>query len=333
MKTLLLIGGGGYIGSVLIDYFIKNKKINKIYVIDDLIYNNQSFNNKLENNKKVNFIKKDYRDQKIQDKIFSQVTDVVMLGGLVGDPITKKYPRLSREINLKAIKKIVIKLNDFSNIQKFIFVSTCSNYGVIKNKLANEKSRLNPKSTYAKAKIELEKFILNNKKLKYSKTVLRFATAFGLSKRMRYDLTLNQFCLEAFLNNKIEIYDSLTWRPYCHVIDFSRIIEKVIFLDKKIVDGEIFNAGSDENNCRKIDIAKKIKKHFKNLKIENVKGILDPRDYRVSFKKINKILKIKPKYSIDYGVKEVIKHLYNNKKNPKDIGNFKIRKIVETRKI
>tara|TARA_Y100000389_G_scaffold204802_1_gene259761 strand:- start:14284 stop:15285 length:1002 start_codon:yes stop_codon:yes gene_type:complete len=328
MKNLLLIGGAGYIGSALTDYFLRNKKIKNIFIIDDLIYSRQSFDYKLKKNKKVIFVKKDYRDENVQNRIFSKVSDVVMLAGLVGDPITKKYPILSEEINLKGIKKIILKLNKFPNIEKFIFVSTCSNYGIIKNKLANEKSRLNPKSTYAKAKIEIEKLILKNKKINFTKTILRFATAFGLSKRMRFDLTLNQFCLEALLKKKIEIYDSLTWRPYCHVIDFSRIIEKVLFSDKKRVDGEIFNAGSDINNCRKIDIAKKIKKHFKTLKIVNVKGMLDPRDYRVSFKKLDKVLKIKPKYSIDYGIKEIIKYLKYNNNALKDLGNFKIRKSL-----
>ena len=168
---------------------------------------------------------------------------------------------------------------------------------------------------------------MKDKKLNFTKTILRFATAFGLSKRMRFDLTLNQFCMEAVLNKKIEIYDSMTWRPYCHVIDFSRIIEKVLFFDKKKVDGEIFNAGSDINNCRKIDIAKKIKKKIKSLKIINVKGMLDPRDYRVSFKKLYKVLKIKPKYSIDYGIKEVINYLKKKNIISKDIGNYKIRKF------
>ena len=77
---------------------------------------------------------------------------------------------------------------------------------------------------------------------------------------MRFDLTLNQFCKKALENKKIEIYDALTWRPYCHVIDFCRIIEKVLTIDNKFVDKQIFNAGSNENNSRKLDIAKKVQK-------------------------------------------------------------------------
>ena len=104
-----------------------------------------------------------------------------MLAGLVGDPITRKYPKISKKYNIEGIKKLIINVNKFKNIKKFVFISTCSNYGVIKNKLATENSILNPKSTYAKAKIEIEKYIIKNKNLNFSTTILRFATAFGLS--------------------------------------------------------------------------------------------------------------------------------------------------------
>lgn len=325
-KNLLLVGGAGYIGSVLAKYFLKNKKISKIYIIDKLLYKYQNFDDKLSKNKKIIFLKKDFSDTNIQNEILPKVSFVVMLAGLVGDPITKKYPKISRIVNNNRIKKFIINSNQYNNIERFIFISTCSNYGVIKNKIANEKSKLNPKSSYAKAKINIEKFLLRSPKIKNVTTILRFATAFGLSPRMRFDLTLNQFCKEALLNKYIEIYDSMTWRPYCHVLDFSRIIQKVIFSDKSLVDKEIFNAGSDFNNSRKIDIAKKVKKKLKALKIFKVKGTNDPRDYRVSFKKLHKILKIKPKYSLDDGINEIVQFLKKNNKILKDKGNFVIKK-------
>ena len=325
MKNLLLVGGAGYIGSVLADYFLKNKKVSKIFIIDDLIYKNQKFNEKLKKNKKIIFIKSDYTNNQIQSKILPQVSDIIMLAGLVGDPITKKYPSIAKKFNVEGIKKFIKNMNKFENIKRFVFISTCSNYGVIKNKLATENSTLNPKSTYAKAKIELEKYIIKNKNFNFSSTILRFATAFGLSPRMRFDLTLNQFCKEAIENKKIEIYDAMTWRPYCHVTDFCRIIEKVITIKDKFVDKQIFNAGSELNNSRKLDIAKKVQRIIKDLKIKNVKGVQDPRDYRVSFKKLHNKLKIKPKYSINYGIKEIINHLRKNNKLSKDIGNFNIK--------
>lgn len=249
-----------------------------------------------------------------------------MLAGLVGDPITKKYPIVSKKINEDAIKKFIIDINNYKNINKLLFISTCSNYGILKNKIANENSKLNPKSLYAKSKVKIEKFILTNKQIDYSTCILRFATAFGLSPRMRYDLTLNQFCLEAIKEKKIDIYDTLTWRPYCHVLDFSRIIEKIIFADDDLINKQVFNVGSFSNNSRKIDIAKKIKKKLKFCEINKLKNSLDPRDYRVSFEKLNNKLGIKPKYSIEFGINEIIKFIKKKPKLQKDIGNFSIKR-------
>ena len=108
-------------------------------------------------------------------------------------------------------------------------MSTCSNYGVVKNnEIVNEKSKLNPISLYAKSKVKFEKYLQKNKKSKTKITILRFATAFGLSSRMRFDLTINEFVREIFLKNSLEVYESETWRPYCHVKDFALAIFKVI---------------------------------------------------------------------------------------------------------
>ena len=145
----------------------------------------------------------------------------------MGDPITKKYPNITKKINLENRK--VIKICFKKGFRKIIFVSTCSNYGIFdKNSLAKENSRLNPKSLYAKTKVKIEKTFKIVKKGNSEITILRFATAFGLSDRMRFDLTINQFVREIYLNKKIEVYDPYTWRPYCHVKDFANIIFQIV---------------------------------------------------------------------------------------------------------
>ena len=244
---------------------------------------------------------------------------------MVGDPITKKYKKISRNINYIGIKNfITLCKTNFDG--RFIFVSTCSNYGLSKNmNLLSENATLNPLSIYAKNKVMIEKYILQLKNIKFIPTILRFSTAFGLSsERMRFDLTINQFVKEAFFKNKLEIYDGDTYRPYCHVKDFCRIIDKVLSSDKKLVNFEVFNAGDSKNNYNKTQIVKIISKY---LNIENVKFISsskDRRNYRVDFKKIKKKLLIQSKYSVDYGVKEIISYLKKNK-NLKPMGNYKIR--------
>ena len=124
-----------------------------------------------------------------------------LLGGLVGDPITKKFPKESEFINENQIIKCIDFFDD-KEIEKLVFISTCSNYGLIKeNELADEEFKLNPLSLYAKAKVNAEKYLLSKKgKTKYSGVVLRFALlAFGLSPRMRFDLTVSEFTRNLFL--------------------------------------------------------------------------------------------------------------------------------------
>ena len=331
-KSIILIGGEGYIGTVVSSFFLK--KGFKVHSIDNFIYNQSRKNHK--SNKNFNLLKINFENKKIfnyLDKLEHE--NVIILGSIVGDPITKKYPKITKKINLDSTEKL-LKYVLKKKFKKVIFISTCSNYGVFnKNSLAKENSRLNPKSLYAKTKVQIEKKLFKiAKKSSSETTILRFATAFGLSDRMRFDLTVNQFVREIFLNKKIEVYDPYTWRPYCHVKDFANIIFQII--SKKNIKRnkcEIFNAGSSKNNFNKMMVINRIKKYIKKFKIILQNDSADQRDYKVNFSKIRKIYGFKPSISIDGGIKEIIKELKKGKfqklSNYKDkLGNYKIIKNV-----
>lgn len=331
-KSIILIGGEGYIGTVVSSFFLK--KGFKVHSIDNFIYNQSRKNHK--SNKNFNLLKINFANKKIfnyLDKLEHE--NVIILGSIVGDPITKKYPKITKKINLDSTEKL-LKYVLKKKFKKVIFISTCSNYGVFnKNSLAKENSRLNPKSLYAKTKVQIEKKLFKiAKKSSSETTILRFATAFGLSDRMRFDLTVNQFVREIFLNKKIEVYDPYTWRPYCHVKDFANIIFQII--SKKNIKRnkcEIFNAGSSKNNFNKMMVINRIKKYIKKFKIILQNDSADQRDYKVNFSKIRKIYGFKPSISIDGGIKEIIKELKKGKfqklSNYKDkLGNYKIIKNV-----
>ena len=216
-------------------------------------------------------------------------------------------------------------------VKHLIFVSTCSNYGITNsNKMVNENSKLNPLSIYAKSKIKIENYLKKKMKAHNIKTtILRFATAFGISERMRFDLTVNQFVREIYLKNKLEVYDTGTWRPYCHVKDFAGAIHKVISIDnnKKF---DIFNVGSNKNNFTKEKLINKIGKYIKISNVQFVEKNTDYRNYKVNFSKMRKKLNFIPKYSVDYGIKEIIKAMKNKKylrlSKSKDLfGNYKIK--------
>ena len=172
---------------------------NIVHCMDNSIYNNEYSIKKLKNNKNFKYFNFDIR-KKYTNKL--NYDSVIIFAGLVGDPITKKYPKESKNINEKSIKKII---NYYKEKKiRLIFISTCSNYGFVKNEIANEKTKLKPKSLYAVQKVNIEKFIKGKKnKSKFCPTILRFATAFGSSLRPRFDLTINEFVLNAYLKDQL----------------------------------------------------------------------------------------------------------------------------------
>lgn len=197
MKNVLLIGGSGYVGTVVTSHFLKLGY--KVRVIDQFVYQNQNSIQSFLGDENYEFFKGDFADYSILESASNGIDNVVILGGLVGDPITKKYPELSNEINELGIVKC-IDFFDTKQIKKLIFISTCSNYGLIgENQLADEQYELNPLSLYAKAKVQAELHLISKKgKVNYTGTILRFATAFGLSPRMRFDLSLSEFVRDLY---------------------------------------------------------------------------------------------------------------------------------------
>ena len=255
---------------------------------------------------------------------------MVLLAGLVGDPITKKFPKISKRINEEGIQRLIETLNG-RGINRLIFVSTCSNYGLIENnKLANEEFELKPLSSYATAKVAAEKKLLSMRgETDFSPTVLRFATAFGISPRMRFDLTVSEFTRDLALGKELLVFDAHTWRPYCHVRDFARLIQIVLEAPKQRVANEVFNAGGDINNYTKQMIVDAILEYLPNSRVRYQEHGSDPRNYRVDFRKVREQLNFSPQYTVKNGVAELLSAMENRvfehvEKNPSVYGNYKI---------
>ncbi|MDC0383576.1 NAD(P)-dependent oxidoreductase, partial [Candidatus Marinimicrobia bacterium] len=159
MSKILVVGGEGYIGNVVVNHLLNSS--HEVVSYDNLLYENEHcVLNKIHNHN-YKFIYGDMNDKTTFKKALEGVDSVVLLAGLVGDPITKKYPSESHLINDLGVKN-VIDLCSEEKLNKFIFISTCSNYGLIKaSKVANEDFILNPLSSYAKSKVEAEKYILS----------------------------------------------------------------------------------------------------------------------------------------------------------------------------
>ncbi len=310
-RHVLVIGGAGYIGSTLIKKLL-NKNY-KVRVLDKLIYDNGSSVFDLIEDNNFSFIYGDYGDDTVLENSLKDITDVVLLAALVGDPICKKYPELANKTNLEYPKKLIHHLKNKS-INRFIFTSTCSNYGLRNNDSpADEESELNPLSLYAETKVEFEKYILSSlNNIDYSPTILRLATAFGISKRMRFDLTISEFSRELALGKELLVFDENTWRPYCHVSDISNAIINVLETPKEKIYGQVFNVGSNNENYTKKMILELIQKYVDNPVIKYKEGGFDPRNYRVSFNKISTVLNYETQNTAKESIKNVIDAVKNN---------------------
>lgn len=328
MKNVLIIGGAGYVGTTLTFHLLKNG--HKVTVLDNFVYDNQFAVQSFLGDPNYTLIYGDLGNHKDLEKASKNVDEVVILGGLVGDPITKTYPEESNAINSVGVQACIDFFDD-KEIDKLIMVSTCSNYGLIKeNEIADENFELNPLSLYAKAKVEAEKYLLSKKgKTKYTGVVLRFATAFGLSPRMRFDLSVSEFTRELFFGEELLVFDEHTWRPYCHVKDFSRLIEMVFNADPEKVYFQVFNAGGDVNNYTKKMIVDAIQEQLPEAKIKYGENGSDPRNYRVSFNKVKTVLGFEPKYTVKDGIIELVEtmksSIFKDSLSDKNrYGNYKV---------
>jgi nucleoside-diphosphate-sugar epimerase len=304
------LGGAGYVGSVVTQKFLELGY--RVKCLDSLIYNQYAAPESFIGHPNYEFINNDLINLDKLYEVYQRVDHVVILAGLVGDPITKKYQEESKCINERGIQDTFELLNN-QGIQKVVFISTCSNYGLMPDgALANEKSDLNPLSFYAKAKVSAEEKLMSMEgRVDYCPTVLRFATAFGLSPRMRFDLTVNEFTRELALGNELLVFDPDTWRPYCHLQDFARLILKVLNSDSSKVAFELFNAGGDANNFTKRMLVEEIQRSIPNAQVKYKEDGGDPRNYRVDFSKVKEVLQFEPQFSVSDGIKELISAINN----------------------
>ncbi|RKX26083.1 MAG: hypothetical protein DRP47_08730 [Candidatus Zixiibacteriota bacterium] len=212
-----------------------------------------------------------------------------------------------------------------SGVKRFIFASTCSNYGRMPdpNGFVDEQSELRPVSLYAELKVGFEKTLLELEYPGFTPVVLRFATAYGLSARPRFDLTVNEFTRDLYLNRKLEIYGEQFWRPYCYTYDLALACLLALKADSGIVAGEAFNVGSTNQNFRKKDLVRMILNELPDR--ENLVSFVsrdeDPRDYRVNCDKIQTTLGFEPTFNVSKGISEIIMAiktgLVSNPDNPR----------------
>ena len=303
-QKILVIGGGGYIGSLLIPELVKNEYYVRCF---DRFTSSDTFS-KLKSNKNTEVIIGDVRD--IALEIFFDIDIVIDLVSL-----TKNLGEVQKEeiiqINKNARQKI-IEISKQSGVSQYIRISSSNVYeGSLKKN--NEEKSPNPKTLYAKINLELDKYALSLNNSEFSITVLRLASIFGDSVRMRWDQSINSMLKELHLKGKIEVKSKSSKRPFLHIKDAIEAIILVIKSRKEKVAGEIFNVGSDDQNYSIEEIAKKIMevtKENENLIINDEK---DENSFTMDCSKIKKILAFQIKHDLKYGINEIMVKLKQNK--------------------
>jgi nucleoside-diphosphate-sugar epimerase len=193
--------------------------------------------------------------------------------------------------------------------RRFIFASTCSNYGRSPDPgtYLDETSPLRPVSLYAETKVAIERMLLDPAAswAKLCPTVLRLATVFGVSPRMRFDLTVNEFTAEMLSRGHLVVYGEQFWRPYVHVRDVARAVVQVLSTPDTVVDRQVFNVGATEENYQKQQLVGFIRRHAPEATVEYVPRQEDPRDYRVSFERARTGLRFHTTRTVPDGIAEV----------------------------
>jgi nucleoside-diphosphate-sugar epimerase len=310
IKSVLVTGAAGYIGSVLVHQLLA--KGYNVVGFDNLRFGGEALLGVL-NHPAFSFCKGDVRNVKDLQNLISHVDAIVHLAAIVGDPACKKEPQLAKGTNWEGSKLVFDLASASSNIRNFVFASTCSNYGKMEGTdYVKEDSPLNPVSLYANLKVKFENYIQSSTtRPDFIPTSLRFATVYGISPRMRFDLTVNEFIRDAALGKELVIFGEQFWRPYTHVEDLARACMLVLESAPQKVDHKVFGVGNTNENYTKKMIADEILKIIPEARILYVHKDEDPRDYRVNFERIQNELGYQTIKTVPEGLKELYKVIHD----------------------
>lgn len=295
MNKVLITGGAGYLGSTLAEYLLINGY--EVTVLDNLMYKQLSILHLFKRDK-FTFVKGDVRNKVRLQELVNQHDIIIPLAAIVGMPACRDNPQLAIDVNYVHIKNIVEVLRDD---QKLIIPNTNSQYGSSPD-IITEESPFKPLSLYAETKCNAESCVLTNG----NGVVLRLATVFGVSPRMRQDLLVNDFTYKSVTDGYLVLFEGHFKRNYIHVQDIARTFQFIIE-NYEQCRGEVYNVGLSSANISKLELAETIKKYVPKLviKTDEFNKDFDQRNYIVSNEKLES-LGWSPKYDIDYGVKQLI---------------------------
>lgn len=281
---ILITGTEGYIGSLLAAILIKRG--HEVLGVDTGFYKVGWLYHGTDLTAKT--LNKDIRyicSEDLQD-----VQAVLHLAELSNDPIGQLAPNITYDINYKGSLRLA-SLAKAAGVRRFIYMSSCSVYGVATDGDVTEETPVNPQTAYAKCKTLVERDVKAIADDGFSPTFLRNATAFGASPRMRFDIVLNNLAGLAWTTKEIKMTsDGTPWRPLVHVLDICQAIVCTLEAPRDLIHNQIFNVGDTTNNYRVKEIAEIIAEVFPECQLSFGSNSADNRSYRVAFEKIHQIL-------------------------------------------
>lgn len=276
---ILITGGAGYIGTSLIPLLLSQDF--HVKVLDNLSLGGEALIPYF-THPHFTFQKGDIRDPSCIETAVENVDCIIHLAGIVGYPACRKYPKESREINLDANKLL---LNLVHKEIPILYASTGSTYGNLIGDLCTETTPLNPLTDYGKQKMEAEQMIME----RGNAISFRFATAYGVSPRLRLDLLINDFTFKAFKDKTLIVYEKEFMRTFIHVRDMARAFLFALENYRDMRD-EIYNVGDNKQNFSKEQICFMIREKVDfYLHFAEIGKDLDQRNYRVSYKKLSRL--------------------------------------------
>lgn len=306
--TILVTGAAGYIGSVLtpklLDAGYRVRAVDRFF-----------FGPTLPEREGLDLVRDDIRWMSPSN--VDGVDAVIDLAALSNDPAGEMDPDKTWEIN-HAGRVRVAHLAKEAGVKRYILPSSCSIYG-IQEGLVDERSPVNPLTTYAKANLEAERDILPLNDDDFTVVILRQATVYGLSPRMRFDLAINGMTKGMYQDGRIPILrDGTQWRPFVHVQDTTKAMLLCLEADKETVSGQIFNVGADEQNVQVLPLAETVADALEVPFEFDWYGSPDHRSYRVSFAKIKKTLGFEVDHSPGDGAREIHAAMRSGEADPSD---------------
>ena len=325
MKKVLITGHQGYIGAVMVPYFLK--KGLQVVGLDTGYFNGCEL---FPLSTDLDEIRKDVR--RVDEKDFEGVDAVCHLAALSNDPMGALSPRITEDINYTATVHLARCAKE-AGVRKFLFSSSCSIYGVADENALTEEAQMDPRTAYAKAKAASEKAIFQMASDRFEVCSLRNGTAYGVSPMHRTDLVLNNLVGWAFLTGKIRIMsDGTPWRPVVHIEDICNAFWAAVEADEGKINGQAFNVGQNTENYQIRDMADCIQEVLPDTQIHySHEHGSDSRTYNVNFDKINTFL---PGFNPTWNLREATRELYQAyQQNGLQMEDFDGRRFVRLKQI